>query len=212
MERLTGRDAYGDIVANEEMQIIASRGATNDDLHNIINHLAEKLCEYEDLEEQGKLLKLPCSVGDIVWYADNEIKIESIKIQEKSSIVYQGSSINGGYGKLWFNSSDLGKTVFLTEAEAYAKLDLGVTIGQTLYVISEDGQDIKKTEVVEMSSKDYGYYLDIKVRYLDDIHVDLPVTVTFRPKDFEDGIIFTTQEKAEEKLERLKGEINEERE
>lgn len=62
-----------------------------------------------------------------------------------------------------------------------------------------------------MSSKDYEYYLDIKVKYLDDIHAGLPVTVTFRPKDFEDGIIFTTQEKAEEKLERLKGEINEER-
>lgn len=227
MDRLTGRDAYGDIVANEEMQIIASRGTTYDDLHNIINHLAEKLCEYEDLEEKGNLLRLPCKVGDIVWYADNEIKIESIKIQEKSSIVYQGSSINGGYGKLWFNSSDLGKTVFLTEAEAYAKLDLGVTIGQTLYVIPEDGQDIRKAKVVsinphyyndagfkisEMRNKDYGYYLDIKVRYLDDIHVDLPVTVTFRPKDFEDGIIFTTQEKAEEKLEKLKGELNEERE
>lgn len=226
MERLTGRDAYGDIVANEEMQIIASRGTTYDDLHNIINHLAEKLCEYEDLEEQGRLTKLPCKVGDIVWYADNEIKIESIKIQEKSSIVYQGSSINGGYGKFWFNSSDLGKTVFLTEVEAYAKLDLGVTIGQTLYVIPEDGQNIRKAEVVsinphyyndagvkisEMRNKDYGYYLDIKVRYLDDIHVDLPVTVTFRPKDFEDGIIFTTQEKAEEKLEKLKGELNEER-
>lgn len=55
--------------------------------------ILEKLADYEDLEEQGKLLKLPCSVGDIVWYADNEIKIESIKIQEKSSIVYQGSSI-----------------------------------------------------------------------------------------------------------------------
>ena len=226
MKRLTGRDAYGDIVADEEMLILASRDTTYDDLHSIINHLAEKLCEYEDLEEQGKLLKLPCSVGDIVWYADNEIKIESIKIQEKSSIVYQGSSINGGYGKLWFNSSDLGKTVFLTEAEAYAKLDLGVTIGQTLYVIPEDGQDIRKAKVVsinphyyndagfkisEMRNKDYGYYLDIKVRYLDDIHVDLPVTVTFRPKDFEDGIIFTTQEKAEEKLEKLKGEINKER-
>lgn len=50
--------------------------------------ILEKLADYEDLEEQGKLLKLPCSVGDIVWYADNEIKIESIKIQEKSSIVY----------------------------------------------------------------------------------------------------------------------------
>ena len=103
---------------------------------------------------------------------------------------------------------------------------MGVTIGQTLYVIPEDGQDIRKAKVVsinphyyndagfkisEMRNKDYGYYLDIKVRYLDDIHTDLPVTVTFRPKDFEDGIIFTTQEKAEEKLERLKGEINKER-
>ena len=186
MKRLTGRDAYGDIVADEEMLILASRDTTYDDLHSIINHLAEKLCEYEDLEEQRKLLKLPCSVGDIVWYADNEIKIESIKIQ-----------------------------------------DLGVTIGQTLYVIPEDGQDIRKAKVVsinphyyndagfkisEMRNKDYGYYLDIKVRYLDDIHTDLPVTVTFRPKDFEDGIIFTTQEKAEEKLEKLKGELNEERE
>lgn len=27
----------------------------------------EKLAEYEDLEEQGKLLKLPCAVGDIVY-------------------------------------------------------------------------------------------------------------------------------------------------
>ena len=45
MERLTGRDAYGDIVVNEEMQIIASRGTTYDDLHNIINHLADKVRE-----------------------------------------------------------------------------------------------------------------------------------------------------------------------
>lgn len=117
--------------------------------------ILEKLADYEDLEEQGKLLKLPCSVGDIVWYADNEIKIESIKIQEKSSIVYQGSSINGGYGKFWFNSSDLGKIVFLTEAEAYAKLDLGVTIGQILYIIPEDGQDIRKTEVVSINPHYY---------------------------------------------------------
>lgn len=28
---------------------------------------ADKLAEYEDLEEQGKLLKLPCAVGDTVY-------------------------------------------------------------------------------------------------------------------------------------------------
>lgn len=29
----------------------------------------EKLAEYEDLEEQGKMLKLPCKVGDTVYTA-----------------------------------------------------------------------------------------------------------------------------------------------
>lgn len=29
---------------------------------------AEKLAEYEDLEEQGRLIKLPCKVGDDVWF------------------------------------------------------------------------------------------------------------------------------------------------
>lgn len=28
---------------------------------------AIKLAEYEDLEEQGRLIKLPCKVGDTVW-------------------------------------------------------------------------------------------------------------------------------------------------
>lgn len=90
---------------------------------------------------------------------------------------------------------------------------MGVTIGQTLYVIPEDGKDIKKAEVVsiiphyynnaefkisEMKSKDYEYYLDIKVICVNDFNTDLFDTMTFRPKDFEDGIIFTSKERAEE--------------
>lgn len=35
-----------------------------------VRALFEKLAEYEDLEEQGKLLKLPCAVGDTVWDID----------------------------------------------------------------------------------------------------------------------------------------------
>lgn len=108
MERLTGRDAYGDIVANEEMQIIVSRGTTYDDLHNIINHLAEKLCEYEDLEEQGRLPKLPCKVGDDVYY------ILGIPYETPCAIdkcTFELSDIN-----------EIGKTLFLTREEAEAKL------------------------------------------------------------------------------------------
>lgn len=121
MERLTGRDAYGDIVANEEMQIIASRGATYDDLHNIINHLAEKLCEYEDLEEQGRLPKLPCKVGDTVYYINpnentiNELVVYSFDIRPLQHFAcdYMGARLN-------FNQ--FGKTLFLTREEAEAKL------------------------------------------------------------------------------------------
>jgi hypothetical protein len=30
--------------------------------------IAEKLAEYEDLEERGLLLKLPCKIGDTIYY------------------------------------------------------------------------------------------------------------------------------------------------
>lgn len=34
--------------------------------HNYIS-AARKLCDYEDLEEQGLLVRLPCPIGTTVW-------------------------------------------------------------------------------------------------------------------------------------------------
>ncbi len=126
MERLTGRDAYGDIVANEEMQIIASRGTTYDDLHNIINHLAEKLCEYEDLEEQGRLTKLPCKVEDIL-YGISMGKIINLTVNEISIFCMKGEKIinvkcqsNDEFRN--YVEGEFGKTVFLSKEEAKARL------------------------------------------------------------------------------------------
>lgn len=119
MERLTGRDAYGDIVADEEMLILASRDITNDDLHSIINHLAEKLCEYEDLEEQGRLVKLPCKVGDTVYKAD---KVRE-KIKQYKVIHFETDRVDfDNYDSCFL--SQFGKTVFLTKEEAEAELNL----------------------------------------------------------------------------------------
>lgn len=36
---------------------------------DLLLQMADKLEEYENLEEQGKLLKLPCAVGDTVYAA-----------------------------------------------------------------------------------------------------------------------------------------------
>lgn len=127
MDRLTGRDAYGDIVADEEMLILASRDITNDDLHNIINHLAEKLCEYEDLEEKGRLTKLPCKVGDTV-YGISMGKIINLTVNEISIFYMKGEKIinvkcqsNDEFRN--YVEREFGKTVFLSKEEAEAVIN-----------------------------------------------------------------------------------------
>ena len=74
----------------------------------------EKLRKYEDVEEQGLLLKLPCKVGDKIyrfWYVDNvpyRVQMQTIKTLSNLVAIME--------------SGELGKTVFLTQAEAGQKL------------------------------------------------------------------------------------------
>lgn len=86
-----------------------------------INEIYEKLAVYEDLEEQGKLLKLPCAVGDKVYlpnkYVGKVIDFEIIEICIfKEEIMFIDDSENEYF------IDDFGKTVFLTKEEAEAAL------------------------------------------------------------------------------------------
>nr|DAE15879.1 MAG TPA: hypothetical protein [Siphoviridae sp. ctu9a31] len=70
--------------------------------------LIDKLAYYENLEEQGRLVKLPCKVGDDVYY------ILGIPNETPCAI-----------DKCAFELSDINKiskTLFLTKSEAEAKL------------------------------------------------------------------------------------------
>lgn len=97
--------------------------------------LREKLKEYEDLEEQGRLVKLPCKVGDIVW--DNDFgrpcayTITAFSFGEceeyicepvttKETVFYYANSSGSITGS--FTESEIGKSVFLNKSEAEAKL------------------------------------------------------------------------------------------
>ena len=68
MERLTERTKYG-IVGNnngvENFPLYSLYDETHLD-HGLIEQCFNKLAEYEDLEEQGLLLRLPCRLGDII--------------------------------------------------------------------------------------------------------------------------------------------------
>lgn len=96
---------------------------------------AEKLAEYEDLEEQGRLIKLPCKVGDTVW--DNDFgrpcayTITAFSFGEceeyicepvttKKAVFYYANSSGSITGS--FAESKIGKSVFLNRYEAEAKL------------------------------------------------------------------------------------------
>ena len=87
----------------------------------------QKLAEYEDLEEQGLLLRLSCKIGDTIWYVDNDdddypikLEIDTISRNDNNDIWYY--AYDDVYCKFGFIDSDFGKTVFPTQAEAEQKL------------------------------------------------------------------------------------------
>lgn len=87
----------------------------------------EEFNKYKDLEERGKLLKLPCAVGDTVykiWSCGKngktiaEFVVSHIDIDYLPDIEFSYRKENG-HGNYYFSKiEDIGKTVFLTRQEA----------------------------------------------------------------------------------------------
>lgn len=126
MERLTGRSANGTAIYSKP-----SRDTIK--WQNNRRDVLRKLAEYEDLEEQGLLLKLPCKVGDPVWDIDfgrpcryevtgfsfgnlNEDYCEDEVTVFNQIVVYYTNSNGSMTGR--FAMREIGKTVFLTREEA----------------------------------------------------------------------------------------------
>ena len=87
--------------------------------------LLEALGKYEDSDEQGLLLRLPVKVGDTVWRiktSDNYImpcNVEEFVYSNSLYIVVREEFFNTRKG---WSINEIGKTIFLTQAEAEQKL------------------------------------------------------------------------------------------
>lgn len=90
MERLTERTADG-ILVKEDYGEKALRTLYQCYGDEVLPHYvnceegycaAERLAQYEDLEEQGFLLKLPCKVGDTVYVDSSALPIEDMECYE----------------------------------------------------------------------------------------------------------------------------------
>ena len=129
MERLTER--IGNSVAYSEFNSNNSDGC-----YEMMDNCLHKLAEYEDAEEQGLLLKLPCKVGTPYWTFDTQYWIDESKCEcckhykgydvmsfcdcdveypECTQIIEKVFSSNN---EIVFYMVQLGKTVFLTKEEA----------------------------------------------------------------------------------------------
>lgn len=90
--------------------------------------LREKLKYYEDAEEQGLLLLLPCKTEDMVYYIENKqvwcCTIEKISISKNNGTWIEISFPEEmpDLASMEFYPNEIGKTVFLTREEAEAKL------------------------------------------------------------------------------------------
>lgn len=80
-----------------------------------VGRAVDKLAEYEDLEEQNRLLKLPCAVGDTVYILRIDNAAYMINNEKMWEIVEDKFEI--------FHFDSIGKTVFLTRPEAETALN-----------------------------------------------------------------------------------------
>lgn len=100
-----------------------------------IDAVYRKLKDYEDAEEQGVLIKLPCKVGYTVWQImvvgvqGKNIKYGIFKaVVTKISVDYQMNFLlstiteDGERYRSEVTSTAIGDTMFLTKSEAEAKL------------------------------------------------------------------------------------------
>lgn len=97
-----------------------------------ISNVIDKLAEYEDLEEQGLLLRLPCKVGDKIFldFAGfgkdiDEFTVENFHLdcfEDGEVILFCDYESDDKALTGQIDVMNFGKTVFLTQSEAEAKL------------------------------------------------------------------------------------------
>lgn len=124
MERLTKRDEFGnaDIIGVDSMDLQQNLGFEE---FNKVTDALNKLAEYEELEEQGKLLKLFVELGGMLYVPDRQMGRIEYFIIEKIEVCHDDIYAIAQSGNV-FNEGRIGKNTFFTEEEAKGALKKGL--------------------------------------------------------------------------------------
>ncbi len=127
MERLTKTYSDGTHGANDNLPC-------GENSYTYKGLLLEALGKYEDAEEQGLLLRLPCKVGDIIYvngilgvgeaeeYKVIRVDYHSNLATKRSEFYIEALLVSEPENSIGFYDKEIGKTVFFTKAEAEQKL------------------------------------------------------------------------------------------
>lgn len=128
MERLTKTYSDGTHGASDSLPC----GENSYDYKNL---LIERLGKYEDLEEHGRLVKLPCKVGDTVWqimvvgvqgkniqYGIFKAVVTKISVDYQMNFLLSTITEDEERYRNEVTSTAIGETMFFTKSEAEEKL------------------------------------------------------------------------------------------
>lgn len=127
MERLTQRENDNLIMVKQDNGEYIPAYWDEDNFKAI-----KKLADYEDLEEQGLFLRLPCKVGDTVYRVNAGAKqpIIPMTVSEIHFLCYKNERAvrfdaigKEDMGESCYRLEDIGRIVFLTREEAEKKLE-----------------------------------------------------------------------------------------
>lgn len=166
MERLTIRDKNGEahMICKQMCGDYGHQCDGQVDVDMCQRYVAfDKLAEYEDLEEQGLLLKLPCKVGDTAFVDSKTIPTKNMEFEEvkevplffEAKVVSFRQNGNGNYIKLkvrakWLHEwvdPDCGPESAYFKTEKYFTYPLSA-IGKTVFLTQEQAEKkLKESEV-----------------------------------------------------------------
>lgn len=105
---------------DHEYYIIKQNGT-----YSIGGEAIDKFAHYEDLEEQGRLIELPCKIGEKVYEVNKTCEERNLYCEDRYCNKCKTGSFIYRVTESCFKLSqinDVNKTVFLTKEEAEAKL------------------------------------------------------------------------------------------
>ena len=136
MERLTDKNDVGSYFYPKCFEKCDGLGASSKcDNCEIMTSVCEKLGKYEDLEEQGRLISLPCKAGDTVWqimvvgvqgknikYGIFKAVVTTISVDYQMNFLLSTITEDEERYRNEVTYTAIGETMFFTKSEAEAKL------------------------------------------------------------------------------------------